>query len=273
MAKRMSALLVFLIVIVCSGLLVVAIKRSQEAALHAGCTKNLRQLCGAIHNYYDVYKCFPNATVTRGHMGTVPLEKRMSWQFATLPLIEVLMDSEYGLAYVKGLDHAWDAPENQLYLNWHYPTFLCPGNPEQGVSNGPGLNHYIGLTGLGSEAARLPIGNKRAGLFRWEGCTRADDITDGTSTTAMVAETLRDIGPWVGPGRPTTRGLDPGNLPYLGPAAQFGSGHRSINLGMADGSVRAMHDSIAPEVFEALVTIAGGEQVDQEEIPMVGGAK
>ena len=37
--------------------------------------------------------------------------------------------------------------------------------------------------------------------------------------------------------------------------------HRGANVAMADGSVRWVRETVAPVVFEAMSTIAGGESV------------
>jgi hypothetical protein len=268
MQKRVTAGLLVLMGLVCSGLFLGLVGRVRKEAERTQCINNLRQVNSAVLTYVDAYRRYPNVSTTLGHMGNVPLEKRMSWQYSIFAMLQSWMDSEYGTEYPKGLDRAWDSPENKLYLDLHMAVFLCPSNPDIGIEEGPGLTHYIGLTGLGHDAARLPATDKRAGLFSWERRTRPEDITDGPFATAMIAETLRDIGPWIAPGHPTSRGLKPDALPYLGGEGQFGSGHRSINLGMADASVRIVDPSIGAEVFEALVTIAGGEQVDLEAIPV-----
>ena len=60
----------------------------------------------------------------------------------------------------------------------------------------------------------------------------------------------------------TVRGLDPAKQPYIGPGRQFGGLHEGVAVvAMADGSVRFVAESIDPKVFEAISTIAGGEQV------------
>jgi len=58
------------------------------------------------------------------------------------------------------------------------------------------------------------------------------------------------------------RGLDPANQPYLGKGRQFGGSHPGGAMVLfVDGSVHFIRDSIDPRAFEALSTIAGGEQV------------
>ncbi|MDB5388076.1 MAG: hypothetical protein JWM11_3722 [Planctomycetaceae bacterium] len=62
-------------------------------------------------------------------------------------------------------------------------------------------------------------------------------------------------------GRTTIRGLT-AKLYINGPNG-IGSGKRSggVHVLMADGSVRFISENIKPEVFEALATMAGGEEV------------
>ena len=78
----------------------------------------------------------------------------------------------------------------------------------------------------------------------------------------MLAESGRVIGSWRQGGPATLRGLDPTNAPYIGRGRQFGGLHDGVAvIAMADGSVRVVSESIAPKVFEAMMTIAGGEEV------------
>jgi prepilin-type processing-associated H-X9-DG protein len=91
------------------------------------------------------------------------------------------------------------------------------------------------------------------------------------ANTVVVMETNRENGPWTAGGFPTVRGLDPAGRRYLGAGGQFSSGHSSwawlssshtvTNVVYADGSVRGLTESVSPQVLEALVTIAGGEEV------------
>ena len=77
----------------------------------------------------------------------------------------------------------------------------------------------------------------------------------------MVTETAAHNGPWVAGGPASVRGLEQGGTPYMGRNGQFGTTHRrGIMCLFADGSVRFLRSSISPEAFEALATIAGGDQ-------------
>jgi hypothetical protein len=102
----------------------------------------------------------------------------------------------------------------------------------------------------------------QAGVFGYDRKSRHEDIKDGAATTLLLLETAWNNGPWTAGGPPTVRGLDPTRLPYMGKNRQFGGTHRGLTgAAFADGSVHFLSESMAPEVFEALATIAGGEDV------------
>jgi prepilin-type processing-associated H-X9-DG protein len=126
----------------------------------------------------------------------------------------------------------------------------------------PGPMHYVGIAGVGADAPSLATGHPRDGIFGYDRQTRMVDIADGTSTTMMLAETTFANGPWTAGGPATVRGLDQGRQPYLGLGRQFGGAHPGgAMVAFADGSVRFLPETIAPTVFEAIATIAGGEVI------------
>jgi hypothetical protein len=137
------------------------------------------------------------------------------------------------------------------------------------------LTAYLGVAGVGADAPDLPAGDSRAGAFGYDRRTPLAAIKDGTANTLLVFESARDNGPWARGGPATVRGLDPGDRPYLGTGRPFGGTHftengvfrRGKSLGcqaaMADGSVHFFQEKVAPEVLEALATIAGGEEIPE----------
>jgi hypothetical protein len=153
----------------------------------------------------------------------------------------------------------------------NFSLFLCPSNPTRTLPGSPQPSHYVGVAGVGLNAAGWGAGYPGNGVFGYDRRTRLEDITDGAGTTMLLIETNRDNGPWTAGGPPTVRGLDPAGGPYLGEGGQFGSGHRGgqgwsprppyvTHVLFADGSVRGLADGVRPEVFEALATVAGGEE-------------
>jgi hypothetical protein len=150
-------------------------------------------------------------------------------------------------------------------------VYRCPANPNVRDPSGRYLTSYVAIAGLGIDAAYYPLTDRRCGVVGYNRKTRFVDISDGTSTTMMVAETVVDDGVWIAGGPATIRGLDQANPPYLGQFGQFYGFHKAggfwnpkqlTNLTMADASVRAVPIDFSPATFEALATIAGGEPVD-----------
>jgi prepilin-type processing-associated H-X9-DG protein len=149
---------------------------------------------------------------------------------------------------------AWDDPIFADLISSPPSITYCPMSPNR--------SGFLAIAGLGVDAPSLPTKHKRAGMFGDDRTVRPADIKDGASTTMMLTESDSARGPWFAGGRATVRGLDPSRQPYIGPKHQFG-GHQAggANVLFADGSVKYIDQSIAPKIFEALGTIAGGETV------------
>jgi prepilin-type processing-associated H-X9-DG protein len=277
MRRLITVLVVTLVLVLAGGLVLTAIPRVQAAAARTQCQNNLKQIGLAVQNYQGTYNTFlPSATIPNEDL---PCGKRLSWLVDVRPFLEqlgVVIDRKKG----------WQDGEN-IIPKWHgndglpdppeplgeYKAFRCPADPAVAAPDSPGLTNYVGLTGVGRDAAELALGYPGVGFFGCERRTKIEDIKDGMASTIMVMETKRETGPWTAGGFPTVRGLDPAGRRYLGASGQFSSGHSSswpwlsssatvTNVLYADGSVRGLTESVSPEVLEALVTIAGGEEVE-----------
>jgi prepilin-type processing-associated H-X9-DG protein len=291
MRSRITVLVVALLLLVVGGLVLNAVARVQDAAARTQCCNNLKQLALAIHSYNDTVGALPAGTVPND---ALPPEKRLSWLPDLVPFVEFQVASHLLLDPTK----AWDAEGNReprveifdedrdgQHQRREYPVgplrFLqCPSNPAAAVPGFPALTHYVGVAGVGADAATLPASHPDTEIYPGTGVFGYDRhlalgprIPDGSAVTLLLVETTRDNGPWTAGGRPTVRGLDPDGGPYLGQGGQFGANHRygsspwfrqppfATNVAFVDGSVRSLTDSIKPEVFEALATVAGGEEV------------
>jgi prepilin-type processing-associated H-X9-DG protein len=143
---------------------------------------------------------------------------------------------------------------------------LCPGQSK--TSEIPAVTHYIGMAGVGEDVATLPLEDRRAGMFGYDRKVGLSDIKDGTSTTMMIVETTKNLGPWAAGGPSTVRGLDRAQQPYVEMDGQFGLKHRTFlcrtpvvcNIAFADGHVRGVDASISSDTLEALATIAGDDK-------------
>src|SRR5207253_1242913 len=90
-------------------------------------------------------------------------------------------------------------------------------------------------------------------IFSPKDGTRILDITDGTSNTILAVEAKRDI-PWTKPQDIVYDTAKP--LPKLG-----GFRPKGFNGLFADGSVRFISESVDEALLRAMITRAGGEQV------------
>jgi hypothetical protein len=225
----------------------------------AGCANNLRRLGLAVNLYHDQNKdLFPPATVNAPKL---PPEKRVSWYVSVLPFVGPNPPGRAWLPLVgQVFDPAvpWDRPPNESAAHRRVVAFLCPSSLRRDPPPPAGVTTYVGLAGIDPDAARLPKTSPRAGFFGYDRTISREDVGVGISFTTMVAETERDLGPWVAGGPPTVRGLDPEETTYVGPGRPFGGLHPGGGFTLrVDGSARFVPDSIPPDQFQDMATLAG----------------
>ncbi len=212
------------------ALLLPAVQSAREAARRAQCVNNLKQIALAMHNYASANNVFPKPAIT--DKDGKPL---LSWRVAILPYIE-----QMELYNKFKLDEPWDSPHNKALINEMPPTFVCPSR----ANVQPGTTNY-----------RVFVGN--GAFFEKDQGTAIANITDGTSNTLMVVEATEAV-PWTRPDSELP--FDPNAKPSLCGA---GSPHPGgFNAAMGDGSVRFIKNTIAVQVFKALITRAGGEVIN-----------
>jgi hypothetical protein len=231
-----------------------ALQRARESALQAQCRSYMHDVNLGILGYQSSKSMFPPGTWPKQGLS---YEERISWCAVVVPFMDISLPAS-------GLDpnKAWnDVGGNNLVAIDRIEWWACPESGQVG----PGLplpTSYVGIAGVGADAPLLPKSDRRAGVFGYDRRTTMADIKDGVANTMLIAETASVSGSWMQGGPATVRGLDPAKKPYIGPGRQFGGLHRgSVCVAMADGAVRIVHDSISPNVFEALSTMAGGESL------------
>ena len=239
----------------------------------------IHELARAGANYPNQHaRAFPPGALTArdeafGTRGNLPLEYRISFLRELLPYFD---DDRYRQLYTQ-IDPAkpWHDPQNLKAARVLVPQFLHPAAPPyygpamaEGREVRLALTHFVGMAGVGPDAPFYRKDDPRAGIFgdpAYRPPTTLDDIRDGTSNTILMIQVdSRLAGPWIQGGGSTMRGTslsgtDVGR-PY-GFLAPPHNGQPGTFVVMADGSVRFLTRNISPEIFKALCTMAGGENL------------
>lgn len=249
-------------------LVALAVLSAMRQAEESECTNNLKRIGLALTVYERGHDAFPCGTVLNPGM---PPEQRLSWLaelgsnsgFAANVVLMVDKEQPWDSGTNRGLKATLGRPDEGQTIAPFGDRFLsCPADRNHRDTRPPRPTNYVGIAGLGLDAATLPVDHPRAGFFGYDRITRVQDIKDGLAVTMTVVETEKTVGSWTAGGVATIRGLDPATQPYIGRGHQFGGLHRSgVFVLFADGSVRHLADTIDPRLFEAYSTIAGGSPV------------
>jgi hypothetical protein len=198
---------------------------------------DLRQIGAALHRFHDDYGAFPAGYADKdGKPG-------LSWRVAILPYIE-----QDTLFRQFKLDEPWDSEHNKALIS-KMPAMFAPPR-----TNTNGYTFYRGFTGpntwLPPQQQPGRPGQALLGVKRTQ-------ISDGTSTTILIAE-AHDPVIWT---KPDELVFDPNNLPKLG-GSVFKSG---THVGLADGSVRFLRQTVSPKTLANAIQINDGNFVNFDE--------
>jgi len=255
------------------SLLVPAINNTRRAAARMSCSNNLRQLGMGIDNYRDTHDQYPSGTVPDT---TLPPDERLNFHVQVLPYIE-----QHNLFKALNLKEPWDSPTNMKHApsgGGCHGIYRCPDwSQERGygtgkhASGGISVTNYVGVAGVGAEAASRPAKAPDIGMFGYDRTLKNKDVKDGLAHTMMLIETGHEVGPWLRGGPSTVRGIEPTGGQLTGDGLPFGGTHfrqawifasprpAAFHILLADGSVREAKNAIDPAILAALATIAGGE--------------
>jgi prepilin-type processing-associated H-X9-DG protein len=206
-----------------------------------------------------------------------PYVKRLSWLVSLRPFLKsegkvvreedrfiIQTGSALDLFAPFQTDKPWDAPENQQGIDTPMRVYQCPAHPLFNPHRSPALGTYVGMSGIGADAAELSLDSSHAGFFGYERRLTSRDVVRGQSYTLLATETMMHNGPWAAGGPPTVRGLDPQQRPWIGPQRALGGLHSDgANLLMVDGTVRFFRNSGSDRILQEMATV-GGEVVDDQ---------
>jgi prepilin-type processing-associated H-X9-DG protein len=224
--------------------------RAREAARCSQCRNNMKQIGLALHNYHDVYGCFPPAYVP-GPDG----KPWHSWRVLILPYIE-------GEALYQQYDfnEPWDGPNNRKLAAQKPYAYGCPSDPG---SLGSPTTNYAAV--VGPTAAWAGSEPRKLGDFR-----------DPTDSTILVVETAGSGIHWM---EPRDLSFDDARTGVHPPGPARVASHHfydlgyfchvergGVNVAMADGSVQFLPDQTSPQALEAMLTIDGGDDPTEWEL-------
>lgn len=198
-------LVVIAIIGVLVGLLLPAVQAAREAARRMQCSNNLKQIGLAMHIYSDTYNSLPTGFLFQaaGMKGRGDRENRApgwSWSALILPQIE------QGPLH-SGLDFRLGMHEqpNRSLVSTVLPLAACPSAPNPSLHFrlgsasapfgfvDPGLTatNYLGVSGSFVLSAYYTVpAARRNGVLIEDDRLGFRDITDGTSNTLLIGESI-----------------------------------------------------------------------------------
>lgn len=157
-------------------------------------------------------------------------------------------------------DRPLDDPLNSRFVRRRQLDLLNPLTPETSAHRFP-ATHFVGIAGVGADAATLPKEHPRAGIFGENRRTRADDVRDGLANTLLIAGVSLRPAPWAAGGTATLRSLT--TEPYINGPDGLGTGQADgMFVAFADGSIRFLSRDTSPVILRRMAAMADGLPLD-----------
>ena len=205
-------LVVIAIIAMLAALLLPAVQQAREAGRRTQCINNVRQIALAMMNYESNKRCFPSgfidpapgagqqvtlndAAQLKTHTnGQATIATITTWTMPAQWGWHALITSDMGLGTIE-IDYRLPkfGNNNQVFMQSNIESYVCPS--AQFPSNRPsgwGYSSYRGSMGAydtnGSGVANAPkVPN---GMLYQNSAVRMADITDGSSNTILVGDSL-----------------------------------------------------------------------------------
>jgi prepilin-type N-terminal cleavage/methylation domain-containing protein len=326
--RRGFTLVELLVVIAIIGVLVAlllpAVQAARESARRGQCTNNLKQIGVAVHNYEDVWRAMPPGCY-HGVFGT--------WVLHILPFMEQSsLQQQYvnsgGIATFRNGGIRYGGVQNLPVTTTQLKAYVCPSDTKSaqpGIISGVTFHNYVANYGNTTRGRVSPVGTTSSGAPNIHGGgpfieviyqqtadstyysyimlatenpfkekTRMAEVTDGTSNTLAMSETvqgkggdLRGFGWWGGgahfetlmtPNSPLPDKTEqsctssvrlnppcanrvPGNPTQEESIAARSRHPTGVSAVLCDGAVRFFTNNINLDVWRGLGTAWGGDAV------------
>jgi prepilin-type N-terminal cleavage/methylation domain-containing protein/prepilin-type processing-associated H-X9-DG protein len=191
-------LVVIAIIAILIALLVPAVQKVREAAGRTECANHLRQIGLALHNYHDQFKLFPPALGSwmpaLPHWSVVqppsPFPKADTWYRHILPYVEQGNGAAMAIASITPTSYPVLSTTNMILFN-------CPQDPrypdgfvdlQGGLNYSAAFQSYLAVEGYSVYGTKVGAVTTYEGIMYKDSRVSAEQVTDGTSNTIIVAE-------------------------------------------------------------------------------------
>lgn len=189
----------------------------------------------AVANYHDQHKNLPPAYVPDAQG-----KPAHSWRMLLLPYLE-----QAHLQRRYDFDAPWNGPKNGTLAAAMPRLFAFHGDYREGRTT---TTAYLAVVGQET-------------VWPGAGTLTMDDVKDGASRTILIVENRGAGIHWMEP-----RDLEFARMPFtLNKPVGIGSRYEDPAVVLLDGTVLRLQPNLAPEVLKALLTRAGGEDLNRTD--------